>query len=280
MKKINQKKLPQYLRALIQLVFFLLFPSAFTSAFSGVKYLFTQLGISAPITLTKFLIVLLALCGYTILFGRFFCGFACAFGTLGDAVRGVYCFVCKKLHKKPLQNKPFYRYLCGIKYLCLVCILLLCFLGSYAKLTGWNPWEVFSMLYARNFRLGGHILGCILLLGILVGMALIPRFFCRFLCPMGAVFSLLPVLPFFTPKKDSTQCGKNCSACQKCCPSDLTLPEKQSLSVPGDCFQCQKCVTICPKKNATSGRFGLRGNELWITGVKAIGLFLILWFLL
>lgn len=56
----------------------------------------------------------------------------------------------------------------------------------------------FSMLHAGNFKLGGYIVGLVLLVLILVGMAFQERFFCRVLCPMGAVFSMLPVLPLFT----------------------------------------------------------------------------------
>ena len=58
------------------------------------------------------------------------------------------------------------------------------------------------MLHAGNFKLGGYIVGLVLLVLILVGMAFQERFFCRVLCPMGAVFSMLPVLPLFTLRRD------------------------------------------------------------------------------
>ncbi|MFQ9387568.1 MAG: 4Fe-4S binding protein [Coprococcus sp.] len=87
---------------------------------------------------------------------------------------------------------------------------------------------------------------CLLVL-IMVGMAVQERFFCRFLCPMGAVFSWLPMLPFFTLKREREQCIKGCSACTKQCPSDIGLPEVGSLNVSGDCFQCQKCIDTCPR---------------------------------
>ena len=83
-KKLDRKKQKQvhrYVRAIIQLIFFLLVPSAFTAAFSGVKYLFTQIGKGDAIGMTSFVTALCVLCLYTILFGRFFCGFACAFGS-------------------------------------------------------------------------------------------------------------------------------------------------------------------------------------------------------
>ena len=51
--------------------------------FSGIKSVLTQIGAGNPIAWSSFLTVLLALCAYTIVFGRFFCGYACAFGTAG-----------------------------------------------------------------------------------------------------------------------------------------------------------------------------------------------------
>ncbi|WP_353962897.1 hypothetical protein [Ruminococcus sp.] len=95
------------------------------------------------------------------------------------------------------------------------------------------------------------------------------RFFCRFLCPMGAVFSLLPVLPLFSVRREREGCVKGCSACERCCPADLQLPEADSWNSNGDCFQCQKCLDICPKKNARSGRGFFRGNEVWFAVLRA-----------
>ena len=104
MKKINihklsakdKKKIHTWLRAFIQLLYFLFLPSAYTAAFSGVKYIFTQIGAGEKVGITSFVSVLIVLCLYTILFGRFFCGFACAFGSFGDAVHALYIKICKK----------------------------------------------------------------------------------------------------------------------------------------------------------------------------------------
>ena len=275
-KTIPAKKLHAYIRAAIQVVFFICFPSAFTTAFSAIKSIFTQIGSQAPIAWSSFLTVCLALCAFTIVFGRFFCGYACAFGSLGDAVRSLYVFICKKCKKKPITWKPKKLPLHFLKYGVLLVVGCLCFTGVYSDLKGWNPWDVFSMLRAGNIHLGGYWLGILLFAGILVGMALCERFFCRFLCPMGAVFSLLPMLPILSGRRKQEQCAKGCSACTRCCPADLTLPEAGSWSVNGECFQCQKCVDICPKKNAHSGIGKLRGNEIWFTILRAVVLGVVL----
>ena len=270
-KYFTPKKIHAYLRAAIQLVFFLFLPSAFTTAFSGIKSVLTQIGAGNPIAWSSFLTVLLALCAYTIVFGRFFCGYACAFGTLGDAVHSLYLFLCKKCKKKPLLlKKSWKKPLSYVKYAVLLAVVLLCFLGVYGDLTGWSPCDVFSMLRSGNFKVGAYWLGCILLVLILVGMVFCERFFCRFLCPMGAVFSLLPILPFFSVRRKREKCAKGCTACEKVCPSDLSLPEDGSWNVSGDCFQCQKCLEICPKKNAKSSIRNFRGNEIWFTLLRAV----------
>ena len=258
-------------QATIQLLFFLFLPSAFTTAFSGIKSVLTQIGTGSPVVMSSFLTVLLALCAYTVVFGRFFCGYACAFGTLGDAVHALYLFLCKKCRKKPvLLKKSWKKPLSFLKYAVLLAIVLLCFTGIYGEITGWSPWDVFSMLRSGNFKVGAYWLGCVLLVLILAGMVFCERFFCRFLCPMGAVFTMLPVLPFFSVRRQKANCAKGCTACQKICPSDLELPEKGSWNGNGDCFQCQKCLEICPKKNAESGFRFFRGNEIWFAVLRAV----------
>ena len=160
-KYFTPKKIHAYLRAAIQLVFFLFLPSAFTTAFSGIKSVLTQIGAGNPIAWSSFLTVLLALCAYTIVFGRFFCGYACAFGTLGDAVHSLYLFLCKKCKKKPLLlKKSWKKPLSYLKYAVLLAVVLLCFLGVYGDLTGWSPWDAFSMLRSGNFKVGAYWLGC------------------------------------------------------------------------------------------------------------------------
>ena len=267
----ERKKIHTWLRALIQLLYFIFIPSVYTAAFAGVKYIFTQIGAGEKVVMTSFVTVLLVICLYTMVFGRFFCGFACAFGSLGDAVRALYVFICKKLKKKPITMKAaVVKKLQVVKYFVLAIIAVTCFTGVYSKAKGFSPWDVFSMLHARNFKLGGYTLGVVLLVLIVICLCFQERFFCRVLCPMGAVFSVLPVLPFSTLRRDRSECIKGCRACTMKCPSDIELAPDTAPELSGDCFQCQKCIDTCPKGNIHTGIRALKGNEIWYTVLRAV----------
>ena len=246
-RALNQRA---WLRAGIQALFFAAMPGAFVAGFAGVRQLFLRIGTGSVLQLDSFTLSLLGLCGFTILFGRFFCGYVCAFGSLGDFVYWLSGLAQKKLlHRKQVFRLPEKLVRAGqkLKYLVLAAIVLLCAAGWYGKLNGISPWEVFSRLTALRLPPEGFGVGIVLFVLILLGMALHPRFFCQFLCPMGAVFALLPVLPFARLHRQSDGCIPGCNACKQQCPVCLKLEESSLRS--GECLACEACVGTCPKQN-------------------------------
>ena len=248
----RRMRLNALLRAVIQAVFFVVMPGAFMAAFSGVKSVFSAISEGSVLQLGSFVKVLLGLGIFTILFGRFFCGYACAFGTLGDFIYLISGIIQKKIFRRkkqigiPEKLSPFLQ---GIKYVLLAVIVTACGLGVYNRFNqyNWNPWTVFSFFTSLQFTLNGYVVGGALLAAIIVGMALKERFFCQFLCPMGAVFALLPQLPFSALQRDKANCIKGCRACQNRCPVDIKL-EKDGFR-NGECIACEKCAGVCPKGN-------------------------------
>lgn len=239
---------------LMRAIFFFLFPAVFATAFSGAKYLFTQIGMGKTIEMNMFLVTLIAVCVFTIIFGRFFCGFVCAFGSYGDLVYGISSFLRKKRKKRPLSIPEKYT---GIllygKYVILAGILILCFMGMASTVAVNSPWTVFSRI--QSLALPELGIGMVLLVLVTIGMVFEKRFFCRFLCPMGGIFSLLPVLPFSAVKRDRSNCIRGCAACQNRCPANLEIAtsEEGDNSHMGECFSCGKCMEICPKGNVHTG---------------------------
>jgi MauM/NapG family ferredoxin protein len=84
--------------------------------------------------------------------------------------------------------------------------------------------------------------------GIIVLNLLAPRFWCRYLCPLGALLSLISPLGLF--KRRVNQNCKDCNECLKCqkaCPMGAVAenPRETSLS---ECIQCRTCAKVCPQK--------------------------------
>ena len=266
---VKARKRQDLFRLIVQIIFFILAPSVYNAAFSAVKNLFTAFGEGAVIEMTGFVVQFLIVIGFTFVWGRFFCGWCCAFGALGDWVYRISQAVQKKIKKKlPALKEDQVHLLQRVKYLVLAVILLLCFVGKSSIVNQNSPWTVFSLLRAGHFDLSGRSVGVVLLILILLGMAWKERFFCQFLCPMGAVFTMVPEIPFFGLRRKKENCPAKCGACHKNCPVDLFIDTETARE--GECIRCGRCSGICPKGNLSTmgGRF--KGNELVLDGIKAV----------
>lgn len=248
-KKQQKRKKQNLVRRVIQLLFFVFAPSLFSEAFAGVKGMFILVEQGEVIKLNDFLKCFFILAVLTILIGRYFCGYACAFGTLGDFIYGIKQFFQKKCKTKlPRIPENVCIHLQKLKYINLLFILGVCLLGKSSIMDGNSPWEVFSRMQVLDFNVTGcGLIGRISLLFIFVGMFFEERFFCQFLCPLGAIFSFLPILPIATLKRKEENCIKGCSACKKQCPVHHR-PEGISMH-SNECIQCGRCRLLCPKGN-------------------------------
>lgn len=290
-KRNRTMRVHRIARLACQIVFFVMAPALFSAAFNGVKYLFTQIGARQAIEPTSFVVLLVALCAFTIVFGRFFCGYACAFGTLGDVVYLLFSPVRKVLHipSWPLADKA-QRGLQMVKFAVLAAICILCFTGLWSAVSGYSPWTAFAGIDALNIE-GIDVIAFVVLGVIVVGMAFIERFFCQFLCPLGAVFALLPVLPFSALNRDSNRCSPRCGRCRAGCPVGV-FPDADEFAA-GECISCGRCADVCPISNTgmisvkntdpttaqrMPRRIVLRGNEVAYVVVKALLLFAVCWF--
>lgn len=236
----------------VQVIAFILAPSLFTQAFGGVKAVAETMGTGGVIVISDFLIRFGILCGITFLFGRIFCGWCCAFGAVNDWIYRISVFLQSRLGKKlPKMPESWTLVLQKLKYVVLLAVLICCFYGKSGWITGHSPWTVFSLLVGKNFRPAGYGIAIVLFLLLLMGMAVEERFFCRFFCPMGAIFSLLPELPFTALRRDEKNCIQNCSACRRSCPVGIKLGE-DSLQA-GECIRCGRCMQVCPRGNIRPG---------------------------
>lgn len=236
-------------RASIQLLFFALTPSVFASAFMGLKNIFLRLAAGSAFKVDTFLLTLIALLVFTVLFGRFFCGYVCAFGFFGDIVHKIGDVIRGKLHiKKRRIPYKIARWLACLKYVVLVAIVVIVAMGASEIVNENSPWTAFSRL--SNFTAHGLTAGSVVVLAcIVIGMFFEERFFCRFLCPLGAIFSFMPTLHTARVRWERPKCYKGCNACQNNCPVNIN---PKNLYVAGECIDCGNCIEACPADNITA----------------------------
>lgn len=249
------KKIPAltFARRLVQLASFLLFPGLFYTTFLAMKSLYTALigGTFSVAVLAGQIVLTVSMLLVTALMGRFFCGFLCAFGSMGD----LFWWIGTKLKlPRPTLKPRTDRLLKLIKYGVLVVIVLAVWTLGMDLLGGTNnPWTVFGMMASvkgwSNLSALWSV-GALLLLLIIAGSLLIERFFCRYLCPLGAVFAIVSKFRLFKIRKPRAQCGA-CRACTKRCSMGLQL-YKKNVVTSSECIDCMNCVAVCPRKNVTA----------------------------
>ncbi len=71
-----------------------------------------------------------------------------------------------------------------------------------------------------------------------------PRFWCRYLCPLGAFLSFLSPLGLFR-RRVNPECNE-CLKCQKACPMGAVQPDPKKTNLP-ECIQCRTCAKVCPQ---------------------------------
>ena len=187
---------------------------------------------------------------YSILFGRMVCGWLCPFGLVQEL-----------LHKIPtpkLRKSPVTRVLSCLKYVILVFFVLIVPIMYALRNT---PLPAFCKYICPAGTLEGGIcllsnavnasyfsmLGplftwkFVLMVSILVGSVFIFRLFCRFICPLGALYGLFNKLSFFGVKVENSKCT-DCGLCLNHCKVDIKEVGDQ------ECISCGECIGICPTK--------------------------------
>lgn len=189
---------------------------------------------------------------YGFLFGRWICGFLCPFGLIQDLIY--------KIKTPKLKKNRFTRIASYFKYVLLVVFVVfiplmysgkmalpgfckyICpsgtLLGAGGLLTNINNENLLKMLgplFTWKF---------ILLIVFLVGMVFIYRFFCRFFCPLGAIYGLFNKISLLGMDLNKSKCV-DCGLCIGECLMDVNKVGDH------ECISCGRCVSVCPTNAIT-----------------------------
>lgn len=202
---------------------------------------------------------------FGLLFGRVICGFLCPFGLIQELL---YKIPSKKGKKSPLTRK-----LSGVKY-GILAFFVLAIPAWYAlkglPLPGFCKFicpagtlegAALLLLHPANDALRALTGGLFwwkvsLLVMILTACVFVYRAFCRFLCPLGALYGLMARLALLGVRVDEARCT-DCGVCVRICPTDIRKVGDS------ECVHCGSCIAVCPTKAISfrAGKIVLHGQE-------------------
>lgn len=190
------------------------------------------------------------------LISRLVCGFLCPFGWMQDLLNKI---------KFPVKIKTFKldKYLRYFKYLVLIVfvILLPMYLVDFSGLGSpyFCKWicpvgtlEAGIPLVLGNEGLQNaigmlYVYKNIILIITVILSIIIYRPFCKYICPLGAIYAMFNNISVFKLNLDKGKCI-NCNKCNKECPMQVKVTEKINSN---ECIRCMKCMHGCPVKAIT-----------------------------
>lgn len=184
-----------------------------------------------------------------VLFGRLICGWICPFGLVQEVI-----------HKIPSPKLKIWKGFRVVKYIILVVFVILLPVVATNYMGMGKP--AFCQYICPSGTLFGGIpllsthpelqktIGALfsLKMAILIltigGCVFVYRFFCKVICPLGAIYGLLNKISIYHLEVNESQCV-SCGKCAKVCKMDV---EPVRTPNSAECIRCGKCVAVCPTK--------------------------------
>jgi len=198
-----------------------------------IGHITATLTIHWPLVLTAFIPILMSL-----VFGRFFCGWICPATFIYELNYNLGTW----LHKAGIQIGRR-RFDLRLKYLVLALGALISILTGAVVFANIYPPAIIGREIYYAIALGGFGAGAVFFsLTLIFDLLVARRGFCRYVCPGGALYSLLGHYRLLRIKRNVTQCN-DCHKCNSVCQFGLD-PMRDNFGQ--ECNNCTACIAICP----------------------------------
>ena len=187
-----------------------------------------------------------------LLFRRSFCGLICPFG----AIQEFFGKLGHKLFKRKLvMPSMFDKLLRYVKYVVLIITIVYAWKTAGLWMAPYDPWSAYAHLPEGLGNVWAEsAVGLIILVITVLGSLLYDRFFCKYLCPMGALYGIIGKLSPFKVVRNENACI-DCGLCSKSCPVNIDV-QHTLMVTSAECLNCQICVLKCPKEGALENKQG------------------------
>ncbi len=114
-------------------------------------------------------------------------------------------------------------------------------------ISNFDAWVRPAILPSEPVFYRAALLFSAVLLSLILLNLVAPRFWCRYLCPLGGFLGVLSKLALFR-RSVSDEC-KGCTLCTQSCPTGTVDPARHYASDPSECTMCLDCLEVCPRSN-------------------------------
>lgn len=188
--------------------------------------------------------IFIGIVAVSFVFGKSFCSWFCPIGFLSELIADFG----EKLFGRKIRIPKFLDYpLRSLKYLILAFFSYSIFMGMDAltlKLFLDSPYNIIADLKLYYFFADISRFSILVLSVLFVLSIIIRNFWCRYLCPYGALLGIFSLLSPNKIKRNASSCI-DCGLCAKACPSSLKV-DKVNTVVSDECTTCMNCVDACP----------------------------------
>ena len=190
--------------------------------------------------------LLISFLAMSFLFRKAFCSWLCPVGTISEYLWQLGRKLFRRNFHLPRWLDVGLR---GLKYLLLgffVWAVSSMAVGEIAAFMN-SPYGVIADVKMLNFFRHIGETGAIVLGVLVVASLFVQNFWCRYLCPYGA---LLGITSLFSPAKirRNAESCIDCAKCAKACPSALPVDKLVTVK-SAECTGCLECVAVCPAKD-------------------------------
>jgi polyferredoxin len=104
----------------------------------------------------------------------------------------------------------------------------------------------------------------------------IRNFWCRYLCPYGALLGLGSLVSPLRIKRNPSLCME-CGKCDDVCPAAIGVSHARTVRHP-ECVGCGECVEVCPRQECLQLQgYGRKKLSLYLLPAAVVGIFLLVW---
>ncbi len=182
--------------------------------------------------------VLIVFLPASLLFGNFFCGWACPYGSLQELMGNIGNLIFKKKFKMPKNIQKYLQYLRYVLFLILIVGVL------DLVLTPINGYGTFLGQFSEDSTNAASTVALGIMLFYLVLGLFFERPFCNYLCTEAAKYGIASMTRIFSIKRDEASCI-SCKKCDRACPMNIEVSVHEQVR-NGQCINCMKCIDACP----------------------------------